>query len=254
MRRPSPLGEGIRSEPGDALRRQLRDTDLRAATRLAAAFVLLSVFVALFFAGTERWWSDLHPWAWWLVSLFLAAAAAYEVRVLLGLLQTRRQAARSLDAHIATAQRLEYVAARGNYLFHCVPVGDAYIDHVVLGTNGLCAVHVIDRPPSGDRTARLEAGGVVFGTGEGERHPLKNWRGVVAGLTRELEAGLGRALTVRSVIVVPGWEVSAAEERDTLLVNQSGLTMMTGWRDQRAFLLDEEVADLERFLTARVSA
>jgi hypothetical protein len=94
----------------------------------------------------------------------------------------------------------------------------------------------------------------VFGTGEGERHPLKNWRGVVAGLTRELEAGLGRALTVRSVIVVPGWEVSAAEERDTLLVNQSGLTMMTGWRDQRAFLLDEEVADLERFLTARVSA
>lgn len=254
MRRPSPLGERIRSEPGDEFRRQLRDADVGAAIHLAAAFVLLSVFVALFFAGTERWWSDLHPWAWWLVSLFLAAVAAYELRVLLGLLQTRRRAARSLDAHIATAQRLEYVAVRGNYLFHCVPVGDERIDHVVLGTNGLYAVHVIDRPPTGERTAGLEAGSVVFGPEGGARHALKEWRGVVARLTRELEAGLGRALTVRSVIVVPGWEVSAAEERDTLLVNQSGLTMMTGWRDQRAFLLDEEVAELECLLSQRVSA
>jgi len=254
LRRPSPLGERIRTEPGDDFRRQLRETDVRAATHLAAAFVLLSVFVALFFAGTERWWSELHPWAWWLVSLFLAGVAAYEVRVLLGILQTRQRAARSLDAHIATAQRLEYVAARGNYIFHCVPVGDGRIDHVVLGTNGLYAVHVIDRPPVGDRTASLAAGSVVFGAEGGRRHALKDRRGMVARLTRELEAGLGRALTVRSVIVAPGWEVSAAEERDTLLVNQSGLTMMTGWRDQRAFLLDEEVADLERLLSRRVGA
>ncbi|WP_405220457.1 hypothetical protein [Lentisalinibacter sediminis] len=254
LRRPSPLGVGIRTEPGDDLRRQLRDTDIRAAMHLAAAFVLLSVFVALLFAGSDRWWSDLQPWAWWLVSLFLAAVAAYEVRVLLGLLQTRLRAARSLNAHIATAQRLEYVAARGNYLFHCVPVGDTRIDHIVLGTNGLYAVHVIDRPPRGDRTASLEAGSVVFGAEGGEPHTLKDWRSLVARLTRELEAGLGRALTIRSVIVVPGWDVSSAEERDTLLVNQSALTMMTGWRDQRAFLLDEEVADLERLLTKRVSA
>ncbi len=253
MRRPSALGERIRPEPGDDFRRQLRDTDVRAAIHLAAAFVLLSVFVALFFAGRERWWSDLQPWAWWLVSLFLAAVAAYEARVLLGLLQTRRRAARSLDAHIATAQRLEYVAARGNYLFHCVPVGHARIDHVVLGTNGIYAVHVIDRPPAGDRSASLASGSVVFGGPDGERHALKEWRGIVTQLGRELESGLGHALTMRSVVVVPGWEVSAAEAGDTLLVNQSGLTMMTGWRDQRAFLLDEEVADLERLLSARVS-
>jgi len=227
--------------------------DVRAAAHLAAGFVLLSVFVALLFAGSDHWWSDLEPWAWWLVALFLAAVAAYEVQVFFGLWRARRRAARALDAHIATGQRLEYVAARGNYLFHSVPVGNERIDHVVLGTNGIYAVHVIDRPVDGDPAARLERGSVVFGADE-ERHALAGWRRLVAQLARELEPALGRALTVRSVVVVPGREVSAAEEADTLLVNQSGLTMMTGWRDQRAFLLDEEVAALERRLSEFVSA
>lgn len=256
LRRPSLPGEGIRTEPGDHFRRQLRDTDVRTAAHLAAGFVLLSVFVALFFAGTERWWSDLPPWGWWLVSLFLALVAAGEVHVLLGLWQARRRAARSLDAHIATAQRLEYVAARGNYLFHSVPVGDGCIDHVVLGPNGVYAVHVIDGPPGRDRAARLERGSVVLGNdGNGaERLPLGRWRQLVNRLARELEPGLGRALTIRSVIVVPGRDVTAADEGDVLLVNQGGLTMMTGWRDQHAFLLDEEVESLERALSQRVSA
>lgn len=253
LRRPSALGGRIRAEPGDHFRRQLRETDVRAAAHLAAVFVLLSVFVALYFAGRERWWSDLEPWAWWLVSLFLALVAAYEAHVLLGLLQTRRRAMRSLDAHITTAQRLEYVAARGNFLFHSVPVDHTRIDHVVLGPNGVYAVYVVDRPVGKENSARLVGGHIVFGGDQGERHPLADWRRVVARLARELEAELGHALTVRSVIVVPGWEVAAAEEGDILLVNQTGLTMMTGWRDQRAFLLDEEVQSLERILSERVS-
>lgn len=252
LRRPSLPGENIRTEPGDHFRRQLRDTDVRTGAHLAAGFVLLSVSVALLFAGNERWWSDLPPWAWWLVSLFLALVAAREVHVLLSLWQARRRAARSLDAHIATAQRLEYVAARGNYLFHSVPVGDGCIDHVVLGPNGVYAVHVIDRPPGRDRTARLERGGVVLGE-DGDRQSLAPWRRLVTQLARELEPGLGRALAIRSVIVVPGREVSAADEGDVLLVNQAGLTMMTGWRDRHAFLLDEEVESLERALSERVS-
>jgi hypothetical protein len=225
---------------------------VRAAAHLAAGFVLLSVFVALFFAGREGWWSDLAPWAWWLVSLFLALVAACEVHVLLGLWQARRRAVRSLDAHLATGQRLEYVAARGNFLFHSVPAGGDCIDHVVLGPNGVYAVHVLDEPLRGDRRARLENGSVVFG--DGDRRPLAGWRHRVANLARELESGLGHALKIRSVIVVPDREVAAAEEGDVLLVNQSGLTMMTGWRDQRAFLLDEEVACLERLLSQRVSS
>ncbi len=251
LRRHSGPGARIRTEPGDRFRRQLRDSGVRAATRLAAGFVLLSVFLALLVAGREGWWSDLAPWAWWLVSLFLALVAAYEVHVLLGLWQARRRAARCLGAHIATGQRLEYVAARGNYLFHSVTAGDGCIDHVVLGPNGIYAVHVLDEPVRGDRRARLEDGSVVFG--DGERHPLAGWRQLVTRLARDLESVLGHALTIRSVIVVADREVTAAENGDVLLVNQSGLTMMAGWRDQRAFLLDEEVACLERALSERVS-
>ncbi len=251
VRRPSPFAAKIQAEPGDNFRRQLEAIDRRAGAHLAALAIVASVFLALFFAGHEPWWSSLEHWRWWLVLAFLCAVAVYEVWVFVHLVQSRRAVAHTLDAHVATGQRLEHVAARGNYLFHCVPTGDDHVDHIVLGTNGLYAIRVIVRRPVDGGLARLARGSIDFGDGV-EPVSLADWQATLRRLTAELRERLGHSVRVMSVIVVPGWDVEGGEQGQHLLVNESNLTMLTGWRDQDAYLMNEELQLLQRVFSTRL--
>jgi hypothetical protein len=252
IRRRSAFADMIRPEPGDDRRRLLRALDGRVGAHLGAGFVLLSVSVITATADPRDWWSELEHWGWWFVAMLLCAMALCELRSLWRLAGERRRAGRELEAQIAVGQRLQHVAARGNYLFHCVPVGDDRIDHLVLGTNGLYAVHVVLEPPRGTGRARVEGNSVEFG-GVGPAYPLARWQAAVRRLRRELERDVSHPVNILSVIVVPGWEVETAEQGGHLLVNHVNLPVMTGWRDQQAFLMDDEVEVLERALAARVS-
>ena len=72
-------------------------------------------------------------------------------------------------------------------------------------------------------------------------------------LEREFRKLLGHKVRVRSVIAVPGWEIESQTSEEHLVVNERNLSMLTGWKDQSDYLMDEDVDALNADLTARCS-
>ena len=59
---------------------------------------------------------------------------------------------------------------------------------------------------------------------------------------------------MRSVIAVPGWEVLEQANEEHLVVNDRSLPMLTGWKDQADYLLNEDVDTLHQMLTTITKA
>ena len=74
-----------------------------------------------------------------------------------------------------------------------------------------------------------------------------------ARLEKEFRKLLGHKVRVRSVIAVPGWDVESQTNENHLVVNERTLAMLTGWKDQRDHLMNEDVEALLADLTARCS-
>ena len=62
---------------------------------------------------------------------------------------------------------------------------------------------------------------------------------------------LGHNVRIRTVIVIPGWEVDSQESEAYLAVNERNLTMLTGWKDPNDFLMNEDVDKVQKVLTER---
>ena len=70
-------------------------------------------------------------------------------------------------------------------------------------------------------------------------------------LGRELVRVIGHEIHVRPVICIPGWEIDRQRSDEFLLVNERNIAMLTGWKDKKDFLLNEEVEAVHRELTNR---
>ena len=72
-----------------------------------------------------------------------------------------------------------------------------------------------------------------------------------AQLARELRKIVNHEVRVRPVIAIPGWEVESQSSDDYLVVNERNLAMMSGWKEQADYLMDEDVAAIQNLLTKR---
>ena len=68
-------------------------------------------------------------------------------------------------------------------------------------------------------------------------------------LQKELSKKTGHDIRVRSVIAVPGWDINEQTSAEHLLVNERNLPMISGWKDQADYLMDEDVTTLQTYLT-----
>ena len=73
----------------------------------------------------------------------------------------------------------------------------------------------------------------------------------IASLEREFRRLLDHRVRVRSVIAIPGWEIGEQSSEEHLLVNERNLPMLSGWKDQADYLMDEDVDALHKLLTSR---
>ena len=73
----------------------------------------------------------------------------------------------------------------------------------------------------------------------------------IASLEREFRRLLDHRVRVRSVVAVPGWDIDTQGSEEHLLVNERNLPMLSGWKDQADYLLNEDVDALHRLLTTR---
>ena len=237
----------VSCRPGEVVHHALKITGSQwDQYRTAALLFCVSLFLLLAF-GRRGWWPDLSGGIYATIGFVLAMVLSYGTVKSINLVRYRARLSRLLDAHIEVARRLTEAQRRGNRVYHAVPIGDGIIDNVVVGSNGIYTVSLIMPPWAGVESVQYRRRGLVFQPGA-IRHDLRRYGRSIAGLTQALSECVGETAFVQAVIVVPDSRIEEAQEDGPLLVSMESCTSFVGWRDQRAFLMDDEVESINRWL------
>ena len=83
----------------------------------------------------------------------------------------------------------------------------------------------------------------------GEVTSLQRFTNNVHKLSAAFSRHASHRIRVRSVIAVPGWNIDSQEGDKHLLVNERTLPVLTGWKSRSDYLMNEDVAEIQGFLT-----
>lgn len=240
----------VANEPGERLRRRWQLLGQQASLLLTSLLVFIIAAGALTFAEPPV--PDALRVRWLQIGGIVVAGlgvAAVVARALHYALARRRLALR-IDAAIAVAQSLARITANRNRVFHDVPTAFGVLDHVVAGLHGVYAVKVFARQPGKDNSLRLDENALHFGDGK-RPVSLKQVRKIADRFSRECSKALKHDVHVRLVLAVPGWDIAAQTASDLLIANERNISMLTGWKDERDYLMNDDVDALQRYLDQR---
>ncbi|MEO1247093.1 MAG: NERD domain-containing protein [Pseudomonadota bacterium] len=219
----------------------------KQANYLAATLVLAIIFLVAFELEAQGLY---HGYPHWQLSLLIAAllatAACFLYKIGATLLGLRKLRLRR-DANIAIGHQLQRLAARQGAVFHDVELAGEVIDHVVVGSSGAYAVHVIARRNRRQRSATLKD--EQLSLGDEETLVLYAASKRALRLAAALGKLAGNPVTVRSVVAIPGWEIAEQQSQKHLLVNERTLPMLSGWKSSSDYLMNEDVVAIQEYLT-----
>ncbi len=244
------FADSIMSEAAQRFRDQIRVLSHRQSTYLGALLVFVVMYVAASAFDSPPLFDGYPEWQLYLFLGALVAAALFAAYQLTVTILAWRQLKFLRDANIAIGHQLQWISSGHGRVFHDVPVADSVVDHVMVGPAGVYAINVVARraPRSGE--IRLSGDEVQFRPAR-KPYDISDIDAATAALAHELSKQIGQNIRVRSVIAVPGWDVSAQTGSEHLLVNERNLPMLRGWKDQADYLMNEDVDALQSWLTTR---
>ena len=141
------------------------------------------------------------------------------------------------------------LTANQNRVFHDVPCAAGTIDNVIVGLHGVYTVSVIARKAGKKNGAVLKGDRLTFN----DKHIISVKRSATKSdqLAKEIRKLTGQDIRVRSVIAIPGWEIDSQQSSEFLVVNERNLAMLTGWKDPKDYLMNEDVQSVQEMLTER---
>ena len=223
------------------------------ATYLAAGLVFGLVLATIWLLRPDPLLAALPRWAHFAVLAaagLVGIAALYRMRVIF---RRRSRLHHRRDASMIVGHSLQRLCGNMNRVCHVVPCSAGMVDHVIAGLHGIYAIKVLSRRPGKDSRIRLQDDSIVFAS----RHApvaISNFKAIAARLGRECSRAVKHDIHVRCVIAVPGWEVTAQSGDDILVVNERNISMIGGWKDQRDFLMNEDIDVVHELLAARCTA
>ncbi len=244
------FADSMMSEAAQRFRDEIRVLSHRQATYLGAALVFVVMYIAASAFDSPPLFRGYPDWQLYLFLGALAAAALFVAYRLAVTLLARRQLRFLRDANIAVGHQLQWISSGHGRVFHDVPVPSGIVDHVMVGPSGIYAVSVIAKRPSQSGETRISNDEVQFRPSR----KVSDLGGIVAAiseLAHELSKQIGHNVRVRSVIAVPGWDISSQAGGEHLLVNERNLPMLRGWKDQAEYLMNEDVDAIQAWLSAR---
>ncbi len=244
------FADSIMCESAQRFRDHLQELSRRQSVYFGAGTMFVIVYAAAsmfqvpeLFAGFPRW--QLYA----VFATLLAALALAGFRLVQILIDWRR--VRYLhDANLAVGHQLQRLAGERGRVYHDVPTTAGVVDHVLAGPGGLYAVTVLARRHFRPGTVSLDEHNLTWSNAK-EPVSLVEVTAGAQRLGRDLREVAAHPIRVRSVIAVPGWEVSEQLGHHHLLVNERTLPMLRGWRSREDFLLDEDVDAVHAALSAR---
>jgi len=250
--RPNAFCSGIMFEAAQRFRDEIERLGRQQSHYLVAAAVCITVFAVAYLLPAGLIFGDLPQWQL-IVGLLLFVAAVFYAGYRLAHIFNRKRRLRFVrDANMATGHALQKLTANRNRVFHDVSCGSQVIDNVLVGLHGIYTISVIARPPGKDNRVRLKRDELTFGDGQGKISVAR-----CGAKSIQLENEIGRLINhpvrVRSVIALPGWEIDSQASNDYLLVNERTLPVLTGWKDDKDYLMNEDVEKIHEMLTKRCS-
>ena len=233
--------------PGEVIHQALKITGRRSEQFRTAALVFSVAMLMLTAFGRLNWWPEWPTWAFVLIALGATALQGFGIAKLVQLTRYRMRLSHLLDKHVAIAQRLADAQLRGNRVYHSVPVGDAIVDNVVVGPNGVYSVHLFPPPDGSCETVSLVQSDLVFQPGD-RSYDLRQYRRSIGALAAALGAGIGSKVVVLPVIAIPDCRIEPSSESLPMVVSLESCTSFVGWKEPRAYLMNEEVEAINRWL------
>ncbi|MDX1517680.1 MAG: hypothetical protein R3288_12625 [Woeseiaceae bacterium] len=242
------FADSIMSEAAQRFRDQLQVLSRKQSTYLGAALVFVVMYVAATLFQGPQLFVGYPDWQLYILLAALVSAALFALYRLIVTVIAWRQVRFLRDANIAIGHQLQRIATGHGRAYHDVPTSAGVVDHVLLGQNGIYAINVVARRTLKKGTAQIVGNELRFSTSK-KLHTIVDIAATGNRLRKEFSSRTGHDIQVRSVIAAPGWEVNQQTGGDHLLVNERTLPMITGWRNQSDYLMDEDVEILQSYLT-----
>lgn len=241
--------ESIMLEPAQRIRDRLSGYSHEQSVYLVSILVFTVVFSIVYLFPPERLFDNVPKWQLYVVLALLSIALASLAYKIVHIVMVRRRLLFSRDANMAVGHALQKITINQNRVFHDVPSAAGRIDHVIVGLHGIYTVSVIARKSERDACAVLQGDRLSFG----EKHVISVKRSAAKSqqLATEIRKVTGHDIRVRSVIAIPGWQIESQQSSDFLVVNERNLAMLTGWKDQKDYLMNEDVEAVHELLTQR---
>jgi hypothetical protein len=217
---------------------------------LVSTLVFSVIFCVSYLLPPEGMFDNVPQWQLVVVLVLLTLSAGFVLYRVIRILVARRKLRFVRDANMATGHALQKLTANRNRVFFDVPCGEGTIDNVVVGLHGVYTISVIAREPGKDNRARLQGDQLMFAPRKATLSVARSGK-KSAQLAREIRKVVGHNIRVRSVIAIPGWEVESQASAEYLVVNERNLPMLTGWKDQNDYLMNEDVEAVHNLLTER---
>jgi len=240
----------IMFEAAQRFRDELERLGREQSVYLISALVFSVIFSVFYLLPPIGLFDDLPGWQIYVLLAVFTVAAGYSLYRLFHIAVARRRLAFIRDANMATGHALQKLTSNRNRAFHDVRCQAGIIDNVIVGLHGIYAISVIAKKPGKNNRVRLKGDELSFAPGKETISVSRSGR-KSAQLARELRKIVNHEVRVRPVIAIPGWEVESQSSDDYLVVNERNLAMMSGWKEQADYLMDEDVAAIQNLLTKR---
>jgi hypothetical protein len=244
------FADSIMSEAAQRFRDELQQLSRSQSTYLGSALV----FVVMYFAATAFQAPDLfvgYPdWQLYVLLIALASGALFALYRLIRIVVSWHKVSFMRDANIAIGHQLQRIASTHGRVYHDVPTSAGIVDHVLVGQGGVYAINVIAKRHLKKGSVQLRDNELGFSNSQ-KILSIVNIIAPTKRLEKEFRKLTGKNVQVRSVIAVPGWDISDQTGNDHLLVNERTLPMIRGWKDQSDYLMDEDADALQQDLTRR---
>ena len=244
------FSDSIMREAAQRFRDEFDRLSRAQSTYLSAGLVFVVLFVSAYVLNAERLFVGYPAWQLYLLLAALTIGGALIAYRLVSTILVRHRVKLKRDANIAIGHQLQRIASGLGRAYHDVETSTGIIDHIIVGHNGAYAINVIARRPSKKGSVELQGNEVTF-LPSGKSESVVAMSANIASLEREFRRLLDHRVRVRSVIALPGWEAAEQNSDEHLLVNERNLPMLSGWKDQADYLMNEDVDALHELLTSR---
>ncbi len=243
------FADSIMSEAAQRFRDELKQLSRAQSSYLGAVLVFIAIYgSAMAFQGPQLF-VGYPDWQLYVVLAVLVAAASFVLYRLIRTFISWHEVRFLRDANIAVGHQLQRIASAHGRAFHDVPTPNGFIDHVLVGPSGVYAINVVARRHLKKGAVLLNGNNLHFSNSE-TKLSIVNIVAAAKRMEKEFCKIAGKNIRVRSVIAVPGWDIKDQTGNQHLLVNERTLPMISGWKDQNDFLMDEDVSALQQVLTA----